>query len=213
MEVSFKMLLDSRKNWIRLLLAAFSCALFSGCVSASLDDVGLENSNRPPAPSSSVSSAPLAPPTSAPTVQNSGPLELGSNDASVTDANRVDAVNSANATLPSQVESIASQKATGDLTDFKPGTAPNKEKGVAEIRAKAAATGNSAPNINEAPSRGGQHFTADELKLKKALLRAEAQAAQGVITEAELAQKRAQIIALRKKAGAHYKQAVKQISK
>lgn len=198
MENSPKMLLNNRKTWFRLILAVFCCAFFSGCVSASLDDVGLENSNR------SLS----APAIQNSSVQNNGPLDLDATDAAETEIATPD-----NATLPLQVDNTPSQQVISSPTEFTPGTAPNRDVGIAEIRAKAAATGNNAPNINDTHSGGGQHFTADELKLKKALLRAEAQAAQGLISEADLAQKRAQIVALRKKAGVHYKQAVRQISK
>lgn len=198
------MLLIEYKILLRMITIALSVVVFcflSGCVSASLDDIGLENTS-----------------LSAPAAQTALPLET--NIAGITEPTQLNAaVNSVGGDQPTKSvislreDDFSSVPASNAIVDFEAGTAPNRISGLAEIRAKAAATGGDAPNINEIPSTRGRHFTADELRLKRALLRAEAQAAQGLITETELTQKRAQIAAMRRKARSHYDQAVRQISK
>lgn len=168
----------------------------SGCVSSSLDDIGLESN------SVSTSNTQIG--------SQIGPQISTKSGVSVPTTLTAAVAPSATAL---REDTLSPLPASTAITDFEAGSAPNRDAGIAEIRAKANATGANAPNINEIPTARGQHFTVDELRLKKALLRAEAQAAQGLITENELTQKRAQIAAMRRKAGSHYTQAVRQIAK
>lgn len=192
-------------------------AVLSGCVSSSLDDVGLDASNLSSPATLPVEQAVAGQVLTGPTSLNSAPnlvpnlvpgsvIALRENNLSNTPA--VKSLNNNNDFSTSITPSINSGQ--------------NRQVGLATIGDKAVTTSTLAPstpstpnipNINDIPLNRGNHFTADELRLKKALLRAEAQAAQGLITENELIQKRAQIATLRRKAGSHYQQAVRQISK
>lgn len=220
------MLFDKFKIMQRIIISSFSVsvvAILSGCVSASLDDIGLDNaalksSNlvKPAAQTASNLPTNVSQPTAlnaaveAPAsveIRNAGEdLQTGKT------LGTLEATSKTTSATALREDNLFLVPASNAITDFEAGSAPNRDAGIAQIRAKAAATGANAPNINEIPTGRGQHFTADELRLKKALLRAEAQAARGLITENELAQKRAQIAAMRRKAGTHYKQAVRQIS-
>lgn len=191
---------------LKTCLSSFMIAIFSGCVSASLEDVGLETSNL-----SKSTPLPIEQTVSAPTSLNSALIDTGISE--------VEGLPSTSLSSVVALREIGADPVLGPNAivnnefDVTSNSRSNRQIGLEEIRAKANATGANVPNINDIPSERGKHFTSDELRLKKALLRAEAQAAQGLITENELIQKRAQIAVLRRKAGSHYAQAVRQISK
>lgn len=189
-------------------------AVLSGCVSSSLDDVGLDASNLSSPATLPVEQAVAGQVLTGPTSLNSAPNLVPDLVPNLVPGSVI-ALRENNLSNTPAVKSLNNNEFSTSITPSI-NSGQNRQVGLATIGGRAITTSTLAPNIaniNDIPLNRGNHFTADELRLKKALLRAEAQAAQGLITENELIQKRAQIATLRRKAGSHYQQAVRQISK
>ena len=180
----------------------FSLVVFiTGCVSASLDDVGLSDDNLTLA-----GNQPDTAPEIAPNITNAALSDVSSEptNSGETSANPAPSVVTTDE-LPVQISNVAT------TSRLEPISQQNRDQAIAEIRAKAASTGNAPPQIGDVPVSTIKHLTAREQALSKAELQAEAQAARGLISDSELAAKRAEFALLRKKAKSHYNQALQQI--
>ena len=196
MKVIMKLLIVS---YSKMLLRAmfFSATVFiAGCVSASLDDAGLSASD--------LTSGNNHPDSTSEALADAGSEHAISKEPSINPL-AADEVTLAAGDLPTPVPSAA------ERFDPEPISRQNHDQAITEIRAKAANTGDAPPQINDVPVSTIKHLTAQQQALSKAELRAEAQAAHGLISDAELAAKRAEIAKLRKKAQSHYNQALQQI--
>ncbi|MFK7901641.1 MAG: hypothetical protein AB8B49_02255 [Nitratireductor sp.] len=194
----------------------------TGCVGASLDDGLLDPSNNSQIANTQANSQVLANGETNKVSTNGAingsigaPTQLNALQQTneVASANALQAQTSNNGALaPIAPSNPSSPTTTSVLSKEDKAAELARQAGVQIIREKADQSAANPSQASLAPTEG-RHFTAEELRLKRALLKAEAQAANGLISQSELIQKRQQIAALRKKARTHYKQAVKQIAR
>lgn len=186
------------------------CIVATGCVSSSLDDVGLDANNEPVSQQTtsinqSIAAAPQEQPQDLTALRSGSQVELDANQAAIETLPIATNVQSS----PAEQESVNE----GASNSFNEISDEQRQQGIEEIRAKANALPNQKPNVNASRTPATIQFTKEEQKLKLAELQAEALAAQGEISDDELRLRKLRIAKLRRDASNHYNRALKQISK